>query len=73
TPDLAPGGVDVRPGQAVRAGQGLGRSGSTGFSTAPHLHFAIQLNGGMQLVSVPFRIAGPLGELRFPRTGGPGP
>ncbi|MFA1727298.1 M23 family metallopeptidase [Xanthomonas nasturtii] len=63
---LAPDGVAVRPGQAVRSGERLGASGNTGFSTAPHLHFAIQRNADLQLVSLPFRMLGPQGELQFP-------
>ena len=55
---LAPDGVQVRPGQQVQAGQRIGRSGNTGYSTAPHLHFAVQVNRGMQLVSIPFRMRG---------------
>jgi hypothetical protein len=38
---LMPGGAQVRPGQRVRRGEPIGRSGSTGFSTTPHLHFAV--------------------------------
>ncbi len=63
---LAPDGVAVRLGQAVRTGERLGSSGNTGFSRAPHLHFAIQRNADMQLVSLPFRMLGPQGELQFP-------
>ena len=37
-------GIDVQQGQAVRRGQLLGRSDSTGFSGGPHLHFAIRIN-----------------------------
>jgi murein DD-endopeptidase MepM/ murein hydrolase activator NlpD len=47
--------VGVRRGARVRAGQQIGRSGSTGFSSGPHLHFALQRNVGMELVSLPFK------------------
>ena len=55
---LAVDGVQVRVGQQVQAGQRIGLSGNTGFSTGPHLHFAVQVNRGMQLVSIPFRMRG---------------
>ncbi|AXI84449.1 M23 family metallopeptidase [Xylella taiwanensis] len=64
---LSPDGIAVHQGDRVTTGQCLGLSGNTGFSTAPHLHFAVQLNRNLHLVSVPFRMASPLGELRFPR------
>lgn len=62
---LRENGVMVRAGQRVRAGQPIGRSGNTGFTSGPHLHFALQVNRGMQLVSIPFRMFGPGGILRF--------
>ena len=63
---LKPEGVQVRTGQRVRKGQRIGLSGNTGFSTAPHLHFVLQVNRGMRLESIPLRMFGPLGELKFP-------
>lgn len=65
---LREGGVMVREGQRVRAGQLIGRSGNTGFTSGPHLHFAVQVNRGMRLVSVPFRMFSPQGVLRFGET-----
>lgn len=58
-------GVFVRPGDRVRRGERLGLSGSTGFSSGPHLHFVVQANRGMRLESLPFRMFGPGGVLRF--------
>ena len=57
--DLA--SVIVRPGAKVRRGQKIARSGNTGFSSGPHLHFAIQQNTGMQLISIPFKFRTPDG------------
>jgi murein DD-endopeptidase MepM/ murein hydrolase activator NlpD len=37
--------IDVRSGQSVVAGSLVGRVGTTGFSTGPHLHFELRLRG----------------------------
>lgn len=69
---LQANGVLVRSGQRVEAGQRIGVSGNTGYSTAPHLHFVVQANTGMQLRSIPVRIVAPQGELQFAREVAPG-
>jgi murein DD-endopeptidase MepM/ murein hydrolase activator NlpD len=51
----------VHVGQHVQAGQVLALSGDTGYTTGPHLHFCVQVNQQMKLVSVPFKILGPDG------------
>jgi murein DD-endopeptidase MepM/ murein hydrolase activator NlpD len=68
---LQRGSVDVRSGEHVRRGQLLARSGNTGYSTTPHLHFGVyrtERHGGTQSVAV--RFATRAGTLALPRTGG---
>jgi murein DD-endopeptidase MepM/ murein hydrolase activator NlpD len=66
---LALASVIVRPGARVRAGQMLARSGSTGLSSGPHLHFAIQQNVGMRLISLPFEFRLLDGSTKIPAEG----
>ena len=50
--------IRVRPGDRVRRGEYIADSGNTGYSSGPHLHFAVVRNVGMRLESVPFEFQG---------------
>jgi murein DD-endopeptidase MepM/ murein hydrolase activator NlpD len=50
--------IRVRIGEMVARGQYIADSGSTGFSTGPHLHFAVVRNTGNDNVSIPVQFAG---------------
>jgi murein DD-endopeptidase MepM/ murein hydrolase activator NlpD len=67
---LQTGSVLVAAGARVRRGQVIARSGDTGFSSAPHLHFGVYLplaNGTAQSIAVRFSVRG--GMIGEPRAG----
>ncbi|KII30466.1 MULTISPECIES: peptidoglycan DD-metalloendopeptidase family protein [Pseudomonas] len=60
---LKKGSVSVREGQQVAVGSPLALSGNTGNSSGPHLHFVVQRNTGMGLVSIPYQFNQSVGAL----------
>jgi murein DD-endopeptidase MepM/ murein hydrolase activator NlpD len=61
--------IRVRPGDKVERGQYIAESGNTGFTTGPHLHFAVLQNVGMRIDSVPVDFEGPNADGVSPRSG----
>ena len=61
--------IRVRPGDVVERGEFIAESGNTGFTTGPHLHFAVIRNRGMGLESLPIVFKGRNGQPTVPQTG----
>jgi hypothetical protein len=61
--------IRVRPGDRVERGEYIADSGNTGFSSGPHLHFAVVLNAGMYIESVPVMFEGSNAEKIVPAAG----
>jgi murein DD-endopeptidase MepM/ murein hydrolase activator NlpD len=61
--------IRVRPGDRVQRGQYIADSGNTGFSSGPHLHFAVVRNAGMRIESVPVTFEGSNAESIVPAAG----
>ena len=61
--------IRVSPGDRVEAGQYIADSGNTGWSSGPHLHFAVQRNMGLRVDSLPVSFRGQGGASVSPSTG----
>jgi len=66
---LKRGSIRVHPGQRVSRGQLIARSGSSGYSTGPHLHFTVQKNDQGTLKSIPFEFSDANGKPFTPQKG----
>lgn len=67
---LQQNGVTVKVGEKVSQGEPLGYSGNTGFSSGPHLHFAVfKAKDGTTTESIPVRFRSEQGIIQEPLRG----
>ena len=63
------GTAAVKAGDKVEVGAVLAKSGSSGFSSGPHLHFVVYRNKGFAQASIPFQFIGKSGKSFTPEAG----
>jgi murein DD-endopeptidase MepM/ murein hydrolase activator NlpD len=63
--------IRVHIGQHVVRGEYIANSGNTGFTSGPHLHFAVWRNAAGTDIAVPVQFSGPGGTAVTPTTGEP--
>ncbi len=61
------GSAAVKLGDQVEVGDVLAKSGSSGYSSGPHLHFVIHRNSGLKAESIPFQFKASDGSLFTPK------
>lgn len=67
---LRKNGVEVKPGDFVNKGDFLGYSGNTGYTSGPHLHFAVfKDKGGTTTESLPIKFRSARGIITKPIVG----